>query len=320
MITNNNLADNFSEINLAERLKKLSELCLSDSKRIFRKSLANYEQRSYSILLMLSKEGPQSIKKISFILNVTHPAIVQIVNKLIKRKLVEKYDSPEDKRITLIKITSIGKNVLDQLRSTADKINQSYIDLINEVDPKFLITLSLLEEKIKSKSILSRFNEKLKNEQIKSVKIIKYNSEHKNKFKELNLEWLEKYFEVEEEDIKALNNPEEYYIKKGGEIFFALLDNDICGTCAVKKLSADIFELSKMAVTENYQGKQIGKKLALTAIGYAYEKGAKKIVLETSPKLVSAINLYKKLGFEILNEMNGTNYKRTLFKMELELK
>jgi ribosomal protein S18 acetylase RimI-like enzyme len=98
------------------------------------------------------------------------------------------------------------------------------------------------------------------------------------------------------------------------------MDNNVAGTCAVKKINRKLFELSKMAVSELYQGKQIGKKLALTAIGFAYEKGAHKINLETSPKLKAAINLYKKLGFEILPEMYPTNYKRTLFEMELKLR
>jgi ribosomal protein S18 acetylase RimI-like enzyme len=182
------------------------------------------------------------------------------------------------------------------------------------------VTLDLIEEKIKSKSLLERYDEKLKSEQIKEIKIVGFTVDKKSKFKELNIEWLEKYFEVEEEDKKALDNPEQYYLKNGGEIFFAILNDEICGTCAIKRISKKIYELSKMAVSENFQGKQIGKKLALTAIGFAYEKGANKIVLETNPKLTAAINLYKKLGFEILADSEITNYKRALFKMELNLK
>jgi len=75
-----------------------------------------------------------------------------------------------------------------------------------------------------------------------------------------------------------------------------------------------------MAVSEEFQGMQIGKKLALTAIGYAYEKGANRIVLETSPKLKAAINLYENLGFQLIEKTAPSKYKRTLFKMELKLK
>ena len=319
-MTNDNLDNDFLTFNLPGKLRKISALLLNDSTKIYSGIFNNIEQRSYDLLSLILKNGPQSIKNISFSLNITHPAAVQIVNKLIKKKLVIKYDLPEDKRVTIIKITDKGIDVVNKLSLTVSKIDQLYQDLINEVDPKIIVTLNMIEEKLKSKSLVDRYKEKQKDEQIKKVKIVRYIPDYKSDFKRLNTEWLEKYFEVEKEDKKALDDPESYYIKNGGEIFFAILEHEVCGTCAMKRISRDIYELSKMAVSKNYQGKQIGKKLALTAIGFAYEKGAQKIVLETSPKLNAAINLYKKLGFEILSELERTIYKRALFKMELKLK
>jgi DNA-binding MarR family transcriptional regulator/N-acetylglutamate synthase-like GNAT family acetyltransferase len=320
LITDNNIIADSENFNLANRLKILSQTLLTESKKIFNQTLENFDQSSFNIFLLLIQKESLSIKQISSYLKITHPAAVQLVNKLIQKKFVEKYDSPEDKRVTIVRLTTKGKKAYESLKSVADKIDTSYKEIINEVDPKFFITLSLIEERIKSKSIFERVSEKVKNEQIKSIKIVKYHDEYRHKFKEMNLDWLNKYFEVEDEDLKALENPDTYYIKSGGEIFFALINDEICGTCAIKKISNGIYELSKMAVPEIYQGKQIGKKLALTAIGFAYEKGAEKIILETSPKLTAAINLYKNLGFEIVHEQIKSNYRRALFRMQLKLK
>lgn len=305
---------------LSNRLKRLSNSLIADTNRIYKSNSVEFDQGLHNTLHLLSVKSEFSVKQISEYLKVTHPATVQVVNKLIKKKFAVSYDSPSDKRVTIVKLTKKGKEAYNSFKSIADKINLCYKEIINEVDPKFLITISLIEDKVKFKSLYERVIELMKKDQINKVKIVKYSSEYQQKFKELNLEWLNKYFEVEDEDKKALNDPESYYIKNDGEIFFALLDEIICGTCAVKKIDSKTYELSKMAVPELYQGKQVGKKLALTAIGYAYEKGAEKIILETSPKLTAAINLYKKLGFEIVNEDNLSNYKRALFKMELKLK
>jgi DNA-binding MarR family transcriptional regulator/ribosomal protein S18 acetylase RimI-like enzyme len=321
MLTNKNNSTSWTnDFSLANRLKCISNYLSSGSRKVFKNISNDFEQSSFNVLTLISLKGPLSIKQISYYLKVTHPAIIQIVKKLIKKKFVVKYDSLEDKRKTIVSLTDDGKKAYESIKGIANKIEQSYQDIINEVDPKFLVTLSLIEDELESKGILERVSEKSKEEQIKRVEIVRYQSEYKNIFKEINLEWLNKYFEVEEEDTRALEDPESYYIKNGGEIFFAIMDNNVAGTCAVKKINRKLFELSKMAVSELYQGKQIGKKLALTAIGFAYEKGAHKINLETSPKLKAAINLYKKLGFEILPEMYPTNYKRTLFEMELKLR
>ena len=158
---------------------------------------------------------------------------------------------------------------------------------------------------------------------IQEINIIPYTRKYKSDFAKLNYEWLEKYFKTEKaepEDKRLLNNPEREIIKKDGEIFFAILNDVVVGTCAVLKINDSIYELSKMAVTEKAQGKQIGKKLALTAIGYAVEKGALKLILYTNNKLNAALNLYRRLGFiEVKGEMND-RYKRKLISMELDLK
>jgi DNA-binding MarR family transcriptional regulator/GNAT superfamily N-acetyltransferase len=321
LLTNNtNTIFEIENFALASRLKRISNSLTSSSKKILNNISVGFEQSSYNILSLISATGPLSIKQISANLCVTHPATVQIVNKLIRGKFVEKYDFHTDKRVTMVKLTNEGEKVFKLLKATAEKIDLSLKEIINEVDPKFFLTLSLIEDKIESKSIFQRVNEKVNEEQIKKIRIVKFDPKYGNKFKELNLEWLNKYFEAEEEDRKALEDPRRYYIETGGEIFFAIVDNNVVGTCAVKKINRRLFELSKMAVSELYQSKQVGKKLALTAIGFAYEKGANKMVLDTSPKLKAAIHLYKKLGFKILSETFSTNYKRELFKMELNLK
>jgi ribosomal protein S18 acetylase RimI-like enzyme len=74
-------------------------------------------------------------------------------------------------------------------------------------------------------------------------------------------------------------------------------------------------------ITHKYQGRQIGRKLAVEAIKIAKSLGAKKIILETSNKLKKAVNLYKKLGFVDVNyNLNEkTQYMRPSIRMELTL-
>jgi len=155
-----------------------------------------------------------------------------------------------------------------------------------------------------------------------TIKIVDYSRKLKKHFKDLNLEWLNKYFEVEKADEMILNNPEKYIINKGGFILFAKAEDNICGTVAVKRNSDSEYEMTKMAVSEEYQGKKIGKKLAKEAIKKAKSLGAAKIVLETSLRLEKAVKLYRKLGFtEVDYDTNTkTRYERPTIKMELKFK
>ena len=151
------------------------------------------------------------------------------------------------------------------------------------------------------------------------IVIIDYLPEHKNYFKQLNYVWINKYFTVEKEDLKLLENPEENIIKPGGAILIAKRGDDIIGTCGLIKINEDTFELVKMAVDEKERGKNIGYMLGYAAVNKAKILGAKNIQLETSSTLMPAVNLYKKLGF-IEVPLKDSEYKRCNLKMVLDLK
>ena len=140
-----------------------------------------------------------------------------------------------------------------------------------------------------------------------------------NEFSQMNLAWVKKYFEVEPADELVLSNPRRNIIDKGGYIFFAKSGDTIAGTFALLKLSDAEFELSKMAVKEDFLGKNIGNALLTFCLQEAKNLGIKKLVLYSNTKLGPAIHLYKKYGF-LQVPLNNSAYKRSDIKMELELK
>ncbi len=85
---------------------------------------------------------------------------------------------------------------------------------------------------------------------MEAVDIVDFKPEYRDHFRDLNVEWLEKYFVVEPIDREVLWNPERI-IEDGGVILFAKINQTIVGTCALLKQD-DGWELSKMAVTESY--------------------------------------------------------------------
>ena len=150
-----------------------------------------------------------------------------------------------------------------------------------------------------------------------TIKIISYLPEHQPWFEKLNRTWIEKYFWMEPVDFEVLNKPDEHIIDKGGFIFMAHCDNEVAGTVALKFVEQGIYEFTKMAVDVKFQGLKIGKLLAEVAIEKAKEKKAHKIILYSNTKLIPAIALYRKLGFNEI-PLDGP-YKRSDIKMELLL-
>lgn len=152
-----------------------------------------------------------------------------------------------------------------------------------------------------------------------SINIVPFSEELSIHFTNLNKAWLEKYFSVEPIDVEMLGNPKKFFIDKGGYIFFAKINNDVAGTFAMIKGTGSEYELSKMAVSEKYQGMKIGNRLMEFCISKARELKATKIVLYSNTMLEPAIHLYKKYGFKEV-PIGRSDYKRSNIKMELVIK
>lgn len=149
------------------------------------------------------------------------------------------------------------------------------------------------------------------------IEIVAYRPEHQPWFEKFNRDWIEKFFWMEPIDIEVLQNPDTNIIQRGGEIFMAIYQKEMAGTVALKFVERGVYEFTKMAVDEKFQGKKIGEMLAQVAIQHARRQKAKKIILYSSTKLDAAIGLYRKLGFVEI-PLDGA-YKRSDIKMELNL-
>lgn len=130
-----------------------------------------------------------------------------------------------------------------------------------------------------------------------NVTIIEYSGRYLDDFRNLNLEWLDKYNLTEEADMIVLNDPQGMIVDKGGFIWLAMAENKVIGSSALIKEHDGEYELAKMAVTAEYRGKGISKLLIETCLDKAKEIGAKKLLLFSNHQLQTALKLYEKYGF-----------------------
>lgn len=131
-----------------------------------------------------------------------------------------------------------------------------------------------------------------------AISIIKFEQKYAADFKQINMEWLDKYGLTEGPDLIVLNNPQLEIIDKGGFIFLAKAGEVIIGSSALIKESPTQYELVKMTIVPSYQGKGISKLLIEACLSAAKNNGAKRIYLQSNSQLQTAIALYQKYGFK----------------------
>jgi ribosomal protein S18 acetylase RimI-like enzyme len=138
-------------------------------------------------------------------------------------------------------------------------------------------------------------------------------------FRDINLEWIERFFAVEDKDRETLGNPHKYILDPGGAIFMALDGDEPVGAVALIVMGGGSMELAKMGVRPAAQGRGAGRKLIAACVEHARHGGMRRIYIETNSVLGPALKLYRDAGFVPLKERVPTPYVRADVQLELLL-
>ena len=315
-----NIISQLGYIAIGTRFRILTDRLMQDADKVYKSLEIDFEPRLFTVFYLINQKKQITTTELAEQLGYSQPAITQIINSLIKKKIIKAVKSRDDSRKKVITIAPKGEEMLLKLIPVWQEIENTVKELFSSTGYDILLVLSKIESELDKKSIHNRVMDRIKVKQRSEVKILDYRSELKSNFRDLNYDWIKKYFTVEKKDKNILENPEKEIINKGGFILFAEIEDEIAGTVALIKHNENEFELAKMAVAGKFQGKQIGKSLAIAAIERAKSLNASVLFLETNSTLIPALNLYDKLGFNQVEMKKQSDYSRATLRMELDLK
>lgn len=308
------------KVALGSRLRLMTASFTDDASKIYELYGVDFNPKWFPVFYTLAEDREITITEIANEIGHSQPSVSKIIQEMIVAGILEEGIKTEDKRKNNVVLTKKGIEISEKIKQQLLDIDVAVEGLISEAKHNLWAAVEEWEFLLQQKSLFKRVSDQKKLRESKNVEIVEYDSKYKEAFKALNVEWISNYFEMEESDYKALDNPEDYIINKGGKILVALYENEPVGVCAlIKSNVADYdFEMAKMAVSPKAQGKSIGWLLGKAIANKAKELGAKKIYLESNTILKPAINLYYKLGFEKVFGLE-TPYKRCNIQMELVL-
>lgn len=152
-----------------------------------------------------------------------------------------------------------------------------------------------------------------------AVGIVPWDGRYGDAFARLNLEWIERYFEVEAKDREVLDHPEQAILAAGGAIWYAVRGDAVLGTVALLPPEDGVMELAKMAVVPAAQGQGIGRTLVEHALAHARGLGMRRVDLVTNSGLEPALKLYESCGFRRVPMPGKQVYARGDVYMQLTL-
>lgn len=303
---------------LGSRLRRLSEQFTEAAARICALYEVPLDPKWFPVFYVLSQQVEASITEIAQMIGHSHPSVSQIVKEMTKQGLTITAKSQADARVNVVQLSEQGRQIIPKITQQYLDVEQAVTELLAESQNNLWRAIEEVEFLLEQQDFYARVQAKRKARLRQQVEMIEYNSEYQEDFKQLNYAWIEKYFKLETSDYESLNYPEQTILQPGGCILLARLNSEIVGTCALIKISDDVYELAKMTVAEQARGNNIGWLLGQATIAKARQLGAKKLYLESNTILEPAIKLYHKLGFQkVIGQPSP--YQRCNIQMELQL-
>jgi len=307
---------------LGSRLKRISDTLYSACANFYQANHITFDPSNFPLLSLLDQEQELSITEAASALGLTHAAVSQKAAYLVKEGWAEMHADMQDKRSRRIRLSDDGKALVIKMQPLWYAIRQTQQDIGSEQTHPLLPLLDAFERGINDANLEQRMADHLRGYFAQRIAICHFTPSLAPHFESLNRQWIQEYFTLEPHDVKVLGNPQKYIIDRGGRVYFAMLDGEVVGTCALYPEASGSYEFTKMAMNPALRGKGIGRKLLQFVIDDARNSlNADRIYLLTSASLNPACHLYRSLGFvDIpLSREDKEKYQRADVKMEMWL-
>lgn len=296
---------------LASRLKAISDRCYDLMDQTYRQHDLRLQARWFPLLRLLQERGPLGVGEAAQALGLTHSAVSQLATRLCRDGWLAAHAEQGDRRRRPLALTAIAHAELKAARPLWQAMRASVERRLATTGVDVLGALTLFEQGLDAEPLPEEIAVRRRTVRGAQVEIVPFAPELRADFYRLNAEWLVKYYRIEPIDHAVLSEPETHILMPGGAIFFALLDGEAVGTCALMPESPGVYELTKMAVTEGHQGIGLGRRLVEAAIAEFSRRDGTVLFLESQNRLQAALKLYESVGFVLQpGPKPGSHYQR----------
>jgi DNA-binding MarR family transcriptional regulator/GNAT superfamily N-acetyltransferase len=302
--------DKLDELTLGSLLRRITDQLYGVVDAVYKDNGLDIHAASFPVLHVLADET-LSVTEIAVRIGQSHSAVSQLSKRLEKKGYLKHSIADDDRRQRRLSLTAAGQQAIRDLQPVWGAIVQVLSQYISATQHDLLAALRSFESVLAANDFVADVRQVAKKTKGDTVEILDYEPQYKSAFLELNTEWLQKYFYVEEADQQALSDPEKNILDPGGAIFYARYMGEIVGTCALINHRRGAFEISKMAVTAKSQGFGIGRRLLQESILRYHQLGGTHLHLESNSRLVPAIGLYESAGFVHQPRPGRSPYRRS---------
>jgi DNA-binding MarR family transcriptional regulator len=135
---NNNTLARYQANRLQDLISEIVDCC--QEKTFFQAKKFNLTQAELKCLLLFKEGRYLTVKGLAQKLDVAKSRVTKIVDGLVRKKIVQRLNDPEDARVTLLGLTAEGQKQLEAAASFLENIHHSLLQELKETDRNNVLT------------------------------------------------------------------------------------------------------------------------------------------------------------------------------------
>ena len=184
----------FGELGLGSRLKRLSEQMMKETQMVYNHFEIDFDPYLFPVFKIIDNCDAITNAEIGEKLQISQPAITQVVNKLIKKELVSITFDNKDKRKKIITISNNGNRLLSEIKPIWLSIDAVIKDYCQHSSKSLIDHINHLEDKLINQpmntTIINQVKKNIKN----TIKIISFEERYSKDFLRFKYRMVEDLF------------------------------------------------------------------------------------------------------------------------------
>jgi len=278
---------------LGSRLKRLGDRMQASALQVIADAGLDLLPGQVPLLLALA-DGDRTIGQLAESVGTSQPGVTRTIQQLARSGFVRS-SAGRDQRRRVVTLSADGRAAVTRLKmKVMPSVGRAVAGICETLSGPLLAQIAAVEAALAERSLADRAADAGP----VRLSIVDYRDELASAFRDINAEWINAMFAMEEADREVLENPRRHIIDKGGVILFVEAEGDgIIGTAALRPAGGSAIELTKMAVSEAARGLHAGAFLLAAIIERARALSADPLYLLTNRRCEAAIHLYERAGF-----------------------
>lgn len=156
------LLKDLAEIGIGSRLKRLSEYMMRETQLVYNYFNIDFDPYLFPAFRIISDGNGVTNTEITESLQLSQPAVTQMINKLVERELILLHKDKSDKRKKIVVLSQKGEVLITKMTPIWNSIEQTIKEYTTITSNSLVESVTKLEERFNTKSFSKAIIERYK--------------------------------------------------------------------------------------------------------------------------------------------------------------